>query len=655
MARKVAPLFGVPVEASPFGRTWVCDFAALSLAELGRGAPGPDRGEQSRLDAEPRRGEDVTRTWAWAGRTVWTPNRTPTPGALTNATLNRFGPDTKAAAVLTGANRLLRGPADAIGAVSRHLADAGCDPEIRLAVWAGLVLEAYRAQPALVVAAVRARLVQRSLSTRWGDQVDHAGVRSPSAPSEIDSRRSTPSMMAGSGPGRESHDCRPTSFDLVDATLPLLGLAEDTAAGSGPLTRDALDDLASAWCHRLLTIGRPGRGVVWLAEDGDGSRRAHAMVRVGAIVAPFVAAALGDPPRRASLPAPPPLPEASDLAGAPLPLRRAHLLAAHVASNYLRYRDELLLDWPQLRPLTRDLVGEAARLSAELLAPGDPVAAQLAAYAAYLDVWDRLRSPEADVHARPADDPAWSAAVSRLEASERTVVAAWRSGQLDPGAASYLLEIAAVALAEASEASTMAGSTGTRAVARARWSAILASRGLTPDVDLTRGLDSITDAHVFHLQHYAAALARAGGLGQLRRALALQERVAAVRAEVIRGEPATFAAKSAAVRGAHELAAQIAADLVEATPQRERAAKARAAAAAVRHAQAVLSDPSTRLLLRAEAHPATRRAASIVQRAFDLASGHGIGVGADDTALTRALLDALATRSGSTPTLRSDG
>ena len=38
VARKVGPLFGIVWEQGPFGCTWVCDFGAITLAEIARGA-----------------------------------------------------------------------------------------------------------------------------------------------------------------------------------------------------------------------------------------------------------------------------------------------------------------------------------------------------------------------------------------------------------------------------------------------------------------------------------------------------------------------------------------------------------------------------------------------------------------------------------------
>ncbi|MET7426944.1 hypothetical protein [Dactylosporangium sp. NPDC005555] len=637
VARKVAPLFGLGAELDPFRRSWVCDYTALSLAEIGRGAPFPERAVRARWDANPP-GEAMADAggWAWSGRAVWSPPGTPgtLPGGLSNATLNRYGPDTKAAVVLSAANRLLRGATAAVAEGARFLAETGADAEVRLAVWAGLVLEVYRAQPALVIAAVQARQVQRSLSARWGAQVDPGGLLA-GAPCEI---------HAGTGPADQDRDAdgdrwRPTDFNLVDVTLPMLGLASDGPHGLSLVTAEALDDIASAWCHRLLGVGRPGRGVLWLAEDPHGSRQVHAMLRVGAVVAPFVAATLGGivAGDRAAPPVLPVLPTAEALAAAPLLHRRAQLLVAHVTANYVRYRDEWLLAWPALRTQTRRLVTDATGLADRVLAANDPVVLQLGAYATYLRVWDlpRLPAGHRDAEHRDADGPD---PVAALVASQQRLIEAWQSGELDPGTVAYLLEIGLVALTDAARHGSGAAA-GDRDVTLQRrcWAVILQARGLTADKVPTV---EVGDAQVFHLHHYAAWLASGQQLTDLRRALALQERVVAVRAEVARQEPAVFAAKSAAARAGYELAAQIATKLVLATPGRERGARLRAAQAAAGHARAVLADSSTRVLLaHAGATPAAIHAAVVTARALSVAAVHGARLDAADTAAAFGLID----------------
>ncbi|GAA0743610.1 hypothetical protein Drose_15100 [Dactylosporangium roseum] len=638
VARKVAPLFGLGADLEPFRRTWVCDYTQLSLAEIGRGAPFPDRATRARWDAEPPPGAtpaDGGAGWAWSGRAVWSGAGT-LPGALSNATLNRYGPDTKAAVVLSAANRLLRGPSAAVAAAARWLAETGCDAEVRLAVWAGLVLEVYRAQPALVVAAVQARQVQRSLSARWGGQVDPAGVTAAGAPCEI-----------GPPSGRGDQDetaarWRPTDFDLVDATLPALRLADDSPIGPGLVTSDAVDDMASAWCHRLLGIGRPGRGVLWLIEEPGGARRVQAMVRVGAVVAPFVAATLGGTVAadRAGPPPLPVLPEPAVLAAIPRLHQRAHLLAAHVAASYVRYRDEWLLAWPQLRARTAQLVADAVGRCANVLDADDPVPVQLTAYAAYLRVWDGPRTSPG----QHASDAAGLSAVAALVASQQQVAGAWRAGRLDPGAATYLLELGVVALDDAARHGDDGAVSAWASIGR-WWPVILQARGLGQQL---ASIETVSDAQAFHLHHYAAWLATGRRCADLQRALMVQERVAQVRAAVARGEPAGFAAKSAAARAGHELAAEIATDLALATSARQRTVRLHAVHTAARYARAVLADPSMRgLLLQAGSQPAAARAATAVARALSVAVAHGVALDADELAEALALIDAvLAARDG---------
>src|SRR6266498_193322 len=64
LARKVAPLFGVPSEQNPFRpMTWVCDFTAITVSEIARGAPLPTRAHAAEL----RGRDDVA-----AGSESWT-------------------------------------------------------------------------------------------------------------------------------------------------------------------------------------------------------------------------------------------------------------------------------------------------------------------------------------------------------------------------------------------------------------------------------------------------------------------------------------------------------------------------------------------------------------------------------------------------------
>jgi hypothetical protein len=603
LARRAAGLFGVSWPGNPFDRTWVCGFAGLTLAEVARGAPYPSRAETRGLDASvPATSADGTSasgtTWSWAGRGVWTPPGAPGPNTIATATLNRFGPDTKAAVVLTAANRLLRDATEAVAAVARHLADCDVDSQLRLAVWAGLVLEAYRAQPALVVAGVQARAAQRSLTSRWGahlvvpEELGSAG----GARSELPLATGADGLDAcGLEAYGEALDdpLRPTRLDLGDATLPLLrlrGHRQKAGRSSGPLdlVGDRLEDVADAWCRRLLQLGRPGRGVMWLVEQ-DGHRQVHTYLRVGAVVAPFVAETLAGPVT-ARLAQPPPLPDRATLSAAPLFQRRGHLLAVHVAANVLRYRDEVLESFPTARERTADRVSEGAILAEAVLDPQDPVTYLLRGYRLYLDLWDRFRPalPRAD-HLEDL--------IENLTSFQSEIVQAGDRHDVDPATVSYLLELTNVALARALPAAADPARLG-RALSRS-WGACLAARGLAGS-DVLADPAGVHPSQAFHLHHYAEHVAARGRPADLRRALALQERVCAVRDDVIRREPAGYPAKAAAARTSHELAASLATRLAEALPDRERTARAAARATAEGHASAVLENPSTAALLRSK-------------------------------------------------------
>src|SRR5436190_12668864 len=99
LARKVGPLFGVPWPDGPFGgRTWISDYARITLSEIARGAPLPTREQAARLT----RPDDGA--WTMVDRIGVAGSHAVLPNEIANATLNRFGPDTRAAVVLTAVN-----------------------------------------------------------------------------------------------------------------------------------------------------------------------------------------------------------------------------------------------------------------------------------------------------------------------------------------------------------------------------------------------------------------------------------------------------------------------------------------------------------------------------------------------------------------------
>lgn len=665
IARKVGPLFGVVWEQNPFGCTWVCDFGKITLAEIARGAPYPARGTQSALDDEstpgekepgspgPRRG-DASGTWRRAGRAIWTPRRAPTPALIAHATLNRYGPDTKAAVVLTGANRLLQDVTAAVAAVCRQLADRNTSPEIRLAIWAGLVLEVFRGQPALVAAAVQARAIQRALTTPWGQHLWLSGLTG-AARCEFgaDSADAAPAPSPAAGPDEELPQM-PTRFGLVDATLPLLELP--IAVSDGPLLSRAevLDDIASRWCSRLLQVGHPGRGITWVSETPSGNRSVQSYVRTGSVIAPFVAEVLTAlsipkgsgtrirPEQVADLLADVDLGQATQLAV------RSHLISAHVLANYLRFHDDLLRAQPEVRAATRELCDGAADVAAQCLGPDDPVTLLLDGYAAYCRAWDLSRTT--------GQHPARAAAaVADLTKQLDRLTDAWRAGVLDQGTASYLLEIGAIALERLHvPAEDLAG----------LWRNALLARGIDPDRDLDDPL-TLPAAHRYHFQNYAAFLAAASvSPADLRRALAAQEACVEVREQVTRGELATYSAKFTSARTSRQAAAAIAGRLAG-DPGPADGSTAEAGyhdllARGVGHARAAMANPTTAAMLAGGgADPELVRLAlailPVVVAAWELQSRDGAAglidgaLMADADRLLRAAQDSAAAMSGTLP------
>lgn len=568
LARKVAPLFGVVWEQNTFSRTWVCDYGALTLAEIARGAPFPSREEQIALDAAAEPGA----TWQHSGRAIWTPRREPTPTALSNASINRYGPDTKAAAVLTGVNMLLRDATDAIDNVCRHMHATGVAAGIRCAVWAGLVLEAYRAQPALVTAGIQARAVQRSLKFPWRSVVD--------AHSVTDAARCEVNFGVEHV---EAH--QPHRLDLIDATLPSLNLpmapsSHDATTSSS----DVLEAIADRWVQRLLQVGRPGRGIVWLTDRPPGHREVQVYLRVGSVVAPFVAELqhLWDEEEPGRLYRP-----AEDLDDSAPTVRRAQLIAVHIAVNYLRFRDDLLQGPYNLRRETRATVAAAARQAHVLLGPDDPVMTTLGAYASYLTLTDLNRAQP------PQDRAAVAAAAQEVLDHQRLVVDAWREKRLDPGTVAYLLEIMNVEVNRA--VNTLDDPRKAGDALAENWRHHFAARGIDPDGDL----DLLTDAHQYHLNNFTAYLSTLGDPWQLRRAYQLQRLVAGIRERVAEAEPAGYVAKYTSSRIAHEVAARIAAALLDSAGPAE---AAEVLEAALSHVEGVLANPTIeRLLLQPDA------------------------------------------------------
>jgi hypothetical protein len=156
IAKNIGPLLGVPDPDGPFGEmSWLCDFERLTLGEIARGAPEPTRAELSEL----RTGTTDTSDWRFVGRAVYGK----TPQTIVNATLNKFGPDTKSGVVLTGLNQLLEPQTQTLVDAITSDTFQKLRTEEQLRAYGAMTFGAYRLQPLFFHAGLSARGMQRSL------------------------------------------------------------------------------------------------------------------------------------------------------------------------------------------------------------------------------------------------------------------------------------------------------------------------------------------------------------------------------------------------------------------------------------------------------------------------------------------------------------
>lgn len=240
LARLIGPLFGVVSDHSPRDMTWVCDYEAITLKELGRGAPLPliKGKDKQQLELGARVGRAI------AG------NKGHLEGEVTAATINNYGPDTKAAIVLTAANKLY----DPIVAdIVRCLevfdeANSGIRPAVMLAAWANATLLGFRSAPLLCVSAIKARTSQRVAFAQW----DVSALNSDVEPARCELGHSNVLNKTDYA----DVEFAPRNFNLIDETVKKLqGILEVQSPQD-------LEYLASSWGRVLLRLGTT-------SDDGD--------------------------------------------------------------------------------------------------------------------------------------------------------------------------------------------------------------------------------------------------------------------------------------------------------------------------------------------------------------------------------------------------
>lgn len=473
LARKLAPLFGIPWASGPFGsRTWVCDYNKITLSEIARGAPLPTRGG---VRPSPDEG------WAIVDRCAITAPSESLPNVIPNATLNRFGPDTKAAAVLTGANQLLAPVAGAVSSAMQRLvaADGGELPvRLRIAAWSALLLEAFRSQPALLAAAIRARTIQRELLVEW-----YLPLAGPFADLRL-------TRCEVGGPRQEpahSTSSRPRDLELADHTVLDLKLT-------------APDELVDRLLRQLMSVGtRQSSSHLWLSERVPGQLVVEALVPPTELVNGFVAQLdhLLEPtlPVQEILPR---IPDAAESRGLPLLARRAMVIALLTVLRQVRFNAE---QRERTRSAIVPLLAGVASLATETLGPEDP-----------MTVLCRCRVADMIVHTLRHDQRNDIAApVAELMSQAERCVELADAGVLDRGAAaeavsSANVEINVVRRTNAARAgSALPSPARLDSWLRAMWSAYLRTLQVPEGAPDTEDEDSrLAVGH--HLHNYASYL-----------------------------------------------------------------------------------------------------------------------------------------------------
>jgi hypothetical protein len=510
LARKIAPLFGVPWPGGPFGnRTWVSDYSKITLSEIARGAPLPTRAEAARLGAPGQDGWRLVERIGVAGKHATLPNE------IANATLNRFGPDTRAAVVLTAVNRLLDPVRDAAQTALALLVDGSgtaLPPRLRLAAWAGLVVETFRSQPALVAAGIHARAIQNELVESW--QLPLAAG--------LDGLRLT-RCEVGSEAVRSSTTARPFTLDIADGTLAALQVDEAAVDpdddGPAALTRRLrAAETVDMLLRRLLAAGTPADSShLWLSEREPGQLAVEALLPSTGLVDRFVHHYLqssgsdradGDHPW--VMPA---VPSADRVAALPQLARRALLLALVTVLQHIQ-------NSPAGREESRhDIVpvlAEIAELAHRSLEPDDPVAALTACRVADMTV-QTLRADVRHDLRQPLDD-----LLTGLSRCEDLL----RRGLLDRGAAAQAISSACVEILAVRRISAQrpeAGLIGPDELdERLRRSWLVFHDALeVPVFSSAAGVPRLPGLVGYHLQNYAAYLAASETESDLRDAVDL--------------------------------------------------------------------------------------------------------------------------------------
>lgn len=442
LARKIAPLFGIPSDQNPFRPlTWVCDFTTITVSEIARGAPLP-----ARSAATTPRDWEHNDAWAVHDRAVVSAPGRPLPNEIVASTVNRFGPDTKAAIVLTATNVLLTPATEAIR-TALPLLRSGDGNDLStahwIAAWGAAAVEVYRSQPALVVAAVKARAIQReSLDAPHFTWASRLADR-PKARCEVGITVT----------GRRDPVTQPRDLAFLDG----IAMTRLNAADVPPDTdQDGAHDTTSAATGSSLSshligvlvdlltgLGAPGGvGYVWVSERVCEQAVVEAMVPSAGLVRELVETWAYGPGLldRANefadalaeiIATPVRLPQPATVATLPVLVKRAVVVAAMgIARQMGLLAPSSWIVGPEFADMINDIEGLLGTVDRD-----DPLVPET-----------RLRLAALRAGVRRHDGPAGTDAVAALLAAADDCVAAAAAGILTRGTLADVLSIACIEL-----------------------------------------------------------------------------------------------------------------------------------------------------------------------------------------------------------------
>ncbi|MPZ67420.1 MAG: hypothetical protein GEU83_18610 [Pseudonocardiaceae bacterium] len=413
VARKVAALSGLADPSATSddagrGSAWYGDYRELTTNELALGGPlRAGRFERAGVEDtgvfSKERGSG--RKYHVAGPVDVAP--------IPNVVLQRYGPDTKAAFVLSGANTILAPVSAAVTAALEDVRRQVDDARLLLAVGQCLVQEVFQAQPILLLNAIQASRIQRAFGlsslvvsaqlpdrplrlarVEHGWHPDDAEVQQPTElavtrlvwDSIVAPRSAFDESALPAGPVDDPY-LRPRPFGEFE---------QDDALGSTgvPEAREQLVATLVQLSESLLvgSLARAPHDRVVLVPEQDGTRTQEVIIarqrqvelmisNIGPHLEPIQVSPHPGVPPRVPAPGSPlrlPIIDVDVWRDTPLLQRRAVLLAhlyALRAGNWLAGVD--WIDRGRDRELTAQRFAELAVAAVELLGPDDPLSEEI--------------------------------------------------------------------------------------------------------------------------------------------------------------------------------------------------------------------------------------------------------------------------------------